>query len=147
MNRNTLPSSTFGAAGAGVTFVQTPAHPWAGADGEYWMQFSGSTADHRLENMGYGVNVDEGFSTPPDSTKRWGQCHQFLWRHGVSAGVGDSDPTSNATILSNSGLTAYLKYNTDRTWSVIFNGVTTTSAATTATLTNYLIEVWMVYNY
>lgn len=138
---------------AGVTFVTSPAHPWAGADGEQWLKFD-ANATHQWVDPGYSQGIRGGWvpadveaADPPDATVRWAQRVAFLFRHGASAGVGDANPTSQAQILKGTNLYPVLFYNTDRTWTLAGSTFTATSAVATATLTNYLIEVWCVWNY
>lgn len=140
----------------GVTFVTSPAHPWAGADGEQWLKFDANDAtSHKWIDPVYSLGIragsvpnDGAVASPPDATVRWAQRLAFPWRHGASAGVGDANPTSAALIVEGSSSAhATLKYNTDRTWTIAGVTFTATSAAAMATLTDYLIELWCVWNY
>lgn len=135
--------------GAGVTYETTPTPPQGTTLGERWIKFDGNSAVHdwywRVPNS---LNYPDGVFTI-DTTKRWAARLQFLFRHGTSAGVGDTLPTADAVIWSNAAAagTLTLYYTTTGKLRLVEGGVDVGTGSTTLTVnTNYIIEIWEVRN-
>ena len=138
--------------GAGLTYETSPTPPQGTTLGERWIKFDGNSIVHSWY-MRNGVGVfasggGDGGSTP-DNSIRWASRLQFLFRHGTSAGVGDTLPTSDALIWQcpTAGGTLALWYTTTGKLLLIEGGVTVGTGSTTLTVnTDYIIEVWEVRN-
>lgn len=153
---------------AGIVHVTAPAHPHASTASEQWLEFDGNSAVHALTptSVFLADNYSAGYGTgpnyTPDSTLRWGAVCRFLFRHGKTAGVNDTLPTSDALLAQFSEVsvgtgthstvwrvyyttTGTLKFTTQDFTPGAGTETTLGTSAVLSTLTNYQIEMWSVH--
>ena len=139
-----LSNPTGQALSSGHTHVTSPAHPWAGALGEYVNQIDMNNAGAvYLQNQRY---FNDSPASPPDNTKRWAVRVSFLHRRNST-----SLSSSRVIVEGTTGLSGprdfILKEKTDRQLELYVDStlVATTTSALTAD-TWYQLEIWEVFN-